>query len=387
MDLYTLDALYRRDRFVERFKSLIWTERWMPWGDFELVIFSDVESRNLLKPGTRLSLSASNYVMVVETVEDKTDEQNERFLTVKGRSLELILDDRVAKESLNDLTTSPKWTISDQPADIMRKVFHDICVTGILDTQDIIPYVSETTFMAASTIPEPVDTISVEIEPATVYTVLQNLGDIWQLGFRLLRENDTTGLYFDVYAGSDRTSTQNTLPAVIFSTELDNLQNITRLQSISSVKNVAYVFSPAGFEMVYGIGVDPEVEGFERHVLVVNATDITDENPDVTAALLQRGADELSKYRAYSGLDGEISQDSKYEYGVDYNLGDLVEMRDESGDLNVMRVTEQIFSSDGEGEKSYPTLSINVFVNTGSWLSMGTTQWSEMGPEEWSDMP
>ena len=54
---------------------------------------------------------------------------------------------------------------------------------------------------------------------------------------------------------------------------------------------------------------------------------------------------------------------------MDYYLGDLVEMRNVDGIANQMRVTEQIFVSDKEGERIYPTLAINQFVSTGSWLS------------------
>ena len=69
-------------------------------------------------------------------------------------------------------------------------------------------------------------------------------------------------------------------------------------------------------------------------------------------------------------MDGEIRQNSQYVYNRDYYLGDLVEMRNVDGVANQMRVTEQIFVSDKEGERTYPTLAINTFVSTGSWLSM-----------------
>jgi hypothetical protein len=204
----------------------------------------------------------------------------------------------------------------------------------------------------------------------------------------MLRHYDTSQIYWDVYTGSDRTSSQTTLPAVLFTPELDNLQNTKELTSIESAKNVAYVYSPAGFEMVYPVGVDPEVDGFDRRVLVVDANDITVDNPDVPAALIQRGNEALAQAQVYQAFDGEISQNSQYKYGVDYNLGDLVEQRNVDGIANLMRVTEQIFVSDSEGERSYPTLTMNAFITTGSWLSwMPTKVWSDMTTEIWADQP
>lgn len=388
MEIYTLDPLLRREAVIDEFESLIWTERFQEFGDFQLDIVATNSTRNMLKADTWLAMNESRYVMRVESIEDADDSDNRRMLTVKGRSIESILIDRVAKESLSDLTTAPKWTITNPPATVMRKIFHDICVTGVLDPNDVLPFVIEGTFLSPSTIVEPIDPITVDLDPIDVYTAIKNIGDVWNLGFRILRNYDASELYFDVYSGSNRTSSQSVLPPVIFTPELDNLQNTKELTSIDKAKNTAYVFSPAGFQMVYGLDVDPEVEGFERRILVVNATDITEENPDVASALIQRGNEELAKYRTYQAFDGEISQFSQFKYGTHYNLGDVIEMRNTSGVTNNMRVSEQIFVSDREGDRAYPTLSLNTFINTGSWLSwLNNKNWSELTTEEWATQP
>lgn len=369
MEIYTLDPLLRRQYVTDRFSSLIWTERWQSTGDFQLDVVSNPLNRSRFKPDTYLALNKSNYVMRVESVEDDVDTNGQKLLIIKGRSIEAILADRVAFSIEGNTTTTPKWTITDTPAAVARKIYHDICVTGVLNTADIIPYVTEGTFMPASTIAEPIDPITLEMEPTTVYEAITQVCQSWALGFRMLRNGDLTQLYFDIYAGSDRTTAQTTLPPVVFAPELDNLQNTKELTTIDSTKNVAYVYSPAGFAEVYASGVDPAVEGLERRVLVVNASDITSDNPNVTAALNQRGYQELAKYRVLQAFDGEISQNSQYVYGRDYNLGDLVETRNTDGVTNNMRVTEQIFVEDQNGERSYPTLTLNTFINTGSWLS------------------
>jgi hypothetical protein len=352
-------------------------------------IESTQATRTQLKEGTLLAMNESHRIMTVETVEDGTDSEGRRMLSVKGRSIEAILLDRVAKNSTADLTTSPKWIITDEPAKVARKIFHDICVTGVLDLADKIPFIIEGTFMPDDTIPEPLDPITVEMEPTTVYGAIAEICNYWNLGFRMLRNYDASELYFDIYTGSDRTTAQSVLTPVIFTPALDNLQNTKEFTTIEKTKNVAYVYSPAGFQKVYPVGVDPEVEGFERRVLVVNATDITSENPDVASALIQRGTEELSKYRTFKAFDGEISQYSQYRYGVHYNLGDVIEMRNTDGVINNMRVSEQIFVSDRESERSYPTLTLNTFITTGSWLSwLNNKQWIEMGPTEyWNTQP
>jgi hypothetical protein len=393
MELYTLDPLYRRQYVIDRFVSLIWTERWQTFGDFQLTIHSTYQSRSLLKPDTWLAMNRSNYVMRVESFEDGVDGEGNKLLVIKGRSIERILIDRVAKDHAGDLTSYPQWTITNSPAAVGRKIFHDICVTGILDTADIIPGIVEGTFMAASTIAEPADSITVDLKPDTVYSAIgTNILAPWDLGMRILRQDSTGQLYFDIYAGSDRTTAQTTLAPVVFAPQLDNLQNTKELTTIDTAKNVAYVFSPDGFEKVYPVGVDPTTDGFERRVLLVDASDITTSTTsDVPTALIQRGNEQLAASRTFFGFDGEVSQDSQYQYGTDYNLGDVVEVQNTDGVASDMRVTEQIFIADGQGERSYPTLVTRIVINTGSWLSWNSNKaWFDLDADTtdvWSNQP
>lgn len=388
MELYTLDPLLRREAVIDSFESLIWTERYDQWGDFQLSIPASNTAWSLLREDTRLAMNLSHRVMVVETIE-KEDRDGRKMLTIKGRSLEKILEDRVAKESLSNLETSPKWIITGLPAAVARKVFHDICVDGILDQYDVIPYIVEGSFLPDDNLPEPTDTITVELDPQSVYDVVSEICNVWGLGFRLLRRGDLSQLYFNIYSGSNRTSAQALLPAVIFTPELDNLQNTKELTSTENYRNVAYVYSPAGVVKVYAPGVDPEVAGFERRILPVKIDSIDEGIIDITAFLTQRGNEELAKQRVLKAFDGEISQDSQFVYGRDYSLGDIVESRSDNGNTNNMRVTEQIFVQDQEGERSYPTLSTTSFITPGSWLSwVNNKVWADMGPTEyWSNQP
>ena len=48
-------------------------------------------------------------------------------------------------------------------------------------------------------------------------------------------------------------------------------------------------------------------------------------------------------------------------------------MRGGDGIVNRMIVTEQIFISDSEGERSYPTLTLETSVQPGTWASYDQT--------------
>lgn len=391
MELLILDSLYRRIDVVDEYESFIWSERVSSEGDFELHTIPNKKNRDLFTRGTKIALHESYRVMVVDTVTESTNDEGVRTLVVKGYSLESILKQRAALAALMDLTTNPNWVLTGTPKVVATKLFHDICVTGTVHSGDIIAGVSEVNIFPADTIPAPTDTIAYVVSPTTLYEATKTLCDTYNMGFRLVRDHDTTLLYYDVYMGCDRTTQQTTLPAVVFGPDLENLHDISKVESWAPYKNVAYVISPVGHEVVYPDDVNPTVAGFERRVLLVKADDITSTTPaTATAQMITRGRQELAKNRSFVLMDGEVAQTSAYVYGTDYNLGDWVTQEDGEGGTAQMRVTEQIFASDAQGDRSYPTLALTEIVTPGSWLARDPTEeWVDLNADSqtWGDQP
>jgi hypothetical protein len=389
MEVYILDSLLRRNAVYDQFESFIWTERWQEIGDFELDLLSNLDVRSQFVVGAKLATNSSMRVMEVKSVEDVTDSEGKAVLKVKGVSLEHILEDRAARHTLSDLETAPKWIIIDTPGEVARTMFDDICRTPSLYAADAIPFLQPGSIYPADTIPESLTPIRWEQDPASLLSAIKEVCSLYDLGFRLVRNFDTSQLYFDIYSGIDRTTRQGDFPPVVFSPNMDNLQNTTEFSSIEEAKNVAYVFSNIGSAEVFADGVDPlEAIGFDRHVLYVDASEITLEHPDPSGAMIQKGKEELARHRAKSIFDGELNPYGDYTYGVDYEMGDLVEMRNKDGIITYKRVTEQIFVTDAEGERSYPTLSMDLFASANTWMSWHnkTTPWADMTVETWADM-
>src|SRR5690606_17136547 len=97
------------------------------------------------------------------------------------------------------------------------------------------------------------------------------------------------------------------------------------------------------------------------------------------------GKEALAEHRVIIAFDGEIPQFGSYIYGVDYSLGDLVEQRNSDGLATNMRVTEQIFISDQQGFRSYPTLTINLLITPGSWYAWTAGQVWDDAEGYWYD--
>lgn len=394
MEVLILDALLRPIDVVDTFISMIWAERFVEKGDFELVTLSTPANQRRFVKGTWLCITESKRIMEVQTIQDKINADGTKILTIKGFEIsDSALDSRLALKAIVG-GVAPVWYIPAMaPADIMRHIFNEICVVGSVSADDILPFYYPSDVVTIPTIPEPSDLIDWVQKPASVYAALKELGEIYDLGHRLYKDPNLSKLYFDVYAGSDRTTAQTTLTPVIFSADMENLQNTTDYSTTSGSYNVVQVV------YVHKDAIDPDLEvattvvvhanesdpaqGFNRRTKVLVITSVPDDVTDIPAFLTQAGKDELMKVRPLGAFDGEISQHSQYVYERDYFLGDLVESRGQSGATSYMRVMEQIFVQDASGQRAYPTLTTKEFISPGTWKSWKyDVEWSAMGSTE-----
>lgn len=551
MELYVLDSQLRRSVVVDSFVSCLWTERYNDVGDMTLNIHSTLANRNLLTTGTYLAMNRSTRVMEIETVEDKVNQDGSQILVITASSLELLLDDRVARDSVsitNGMNAEPKWMITGLPAAIARQIFQNVLVDCLLDSGDYLPFYTVGNLYPADTIAEPASSVTASLDIQTVLDALKTICQTYDLGFRITRNADNMQLFFNVYSGNDRTTGQTVFPAVVFSPQLDNLLDSSYLTSIKQYKNVAYVYCPDGSLKVYDSGIDPSTAGFVRRVLPVSATDIsypdrstygfggvpvytvttsqmtsvkaaqaltnttdfqkaslgkitsykrilpqdlvnidtailtafalvgtqaasitaaqsvagvtqdqknaliklgalgrltssdisalntmlsnnatltgtevtditaaanlqastimpaektdvnaavatsaaynTTEDATLTSLLSARGLQELQNYNNITAFDGEIPQTGSYKYDVDYFLGDITEVHNQDGVVNNVRVIEQIFAQDENGEKAYPTLASRLVITPGVWAAWNSSEeWADViDSEHWGDL-
>lgn len=373
MEVYTLDDQFRRNSVIDDYESLVWTERYSQMGDFVIKTTSSSDNRRIFQPDVNLAINESRRVMTIEQIEDKVEDDGRKVLEITGRSIEHILENRVTMTSLED-AGAKNWQFNGTASDVMAELFNFTFRDEYSwFPQDKIPFLKEGSIFPLDTVPKSELQLYFNEPRSSMYAALKKIGEAYDLGFRLVRNYDTSELYFDVYSGVDRTSNQSLVTPVVFSSELDTLQNTSMLESIADFKNVAYVYSndPTSVVHVFASGADSNTTGFARKVLHVDATDIDLEpGPELNAAMQKRGEEALAEHRKLTILDGEVSQYGTYTYGVDYNVGDMVEMRLSDGTVNQVRVTEQIISSDAEGVRSYPSLVSRVIIEPGTWFGV-----------------
>jgi hypothetical protein len=363
MEVLVLDTNFNAITVLDTVKSIIWTNRYNSFGDFEIYTPMTVELLLFLQIDYYLWLNGSEHIMIIEDRRIECNVEEGNYLIVTGRSLESILERRIVWDQtilsgnfqngiqtlLNDAIISP--TIIDRKIDnFIFEVNDDPAITSlIIDAQ--IP------------------------RGENLYNVIQTLCAQKNIGFKITL-SDANQFVFKLYSGIDRSYEQIQNPYVVFSPSFDNLINADYSESKRVLKNVTVV-AGEGEETVRKTTVVGSGSSLSRRELYTDANDISQNNgetvlsdEDYLAQLIQRGAEELSRCIITKSFDSQIDPvNNLFKYNEDFFMGDIVQIASDYGIESRVRVTEIIFSQNEEGFKIHPTLSI---VDVGEVVPDGT---------------
>lgn len=319
MELWVLDENFiALPHIIDTFESLIWTVRYSTYGDFEILLPIQSLWLDLIKEDYYIWLGESDRVMIVEDIEIITNDEGVYNLSIKGRSLESILSRRVVWDKIH-LTGN----LQDG-------------IIGLLDSNIISPSntsrrIDNFTFKRTT---DPIITaleVDVELEGEELYDVISNLCETNDIGFKVILTEDNS-FEFQLFAGVDRSYNQLENPYVVFSPEFDNLVTSSYLRSSKNYKNTVRLPSDEFVE-------DDPQEGLNRREVSA------DSEPE----------SKLKDHTKLEIFEGVTDIYGLYKYGVDFNIGDIVQLRTIHGIEAGSRVTEMVYTQDGVGINNYPT--------------------------------
>lgn len=342
---------------IDIFKSIIWTERYSDYGDFELIYPASKENLQKIKRGYFISIEDSDELMIVETIESDTNSEDGDFIKISGRSLSVILTWRII------------WYQTQLDGNIQTEVL------SLLNRSIIQPSIPERKLENPGLVfrrNEDLQSISIsrQFTGDVLYDAIKSICDTYDIGFRIVFDkfgsNSPKNLIFEMYEGKDRSYNQIENPYVVFSPEFGNLLNSNFIESEVSYRNVALVAGEdEGSDRKTTIAGDESVSGWDRRELYVDARDIQSDSGSTKMdmetykeTLRQRGEEKLSEYTLGDAFDGELSALNNYIYGVDYSMGDIVQIENDYGITASARVIEYIRSVDSEKVSEYPTFDI-----------------------------
>lgn len=352
MNVRVLDTNFEPLWAVDLYESLIWTDRFDEYGDFEIYTQPSSTIASMLKKDYYLEMDDSDKLMIIETFKTQVDEDAGKHLIVSGRSLESILERRIVWN---------QTILNGNFQNAMKKLFEDNIINPSIAGRKIGNFI----FKESS---DPIITeltIDAQYTGDDIYTIVKNNCLELGIGFQIVL-NENKQFEFSFLSGRDLSYDQNIYPVVAFSPGFENLKNSTYTEDNSTLKTVALVAGE-------GEGVDRRTTAVEtsgetgllRRELFVDARDISSTteqqtkltNDQYLSLLSERGKKKLAENFSKRSFDGEADVNGAFELNKDFFLGDIVEIIDEYGKNAKSRVIEIIHSDDQQKRTTIPTFS------------------------------
>ena len=338
---------------VENFSSFVWTDRYYSAGDFELYVPPTIRVLTQYIPDYYVVRPDSEHVMIIDSVLLEEDDDGYSY-KISGESLESILKRRIL------------WTDTTLSGN-----FQDAIET-LLNGSIISPSIADRkidNFVFVKSEDEAITSLTIEeaeySKDETIYDIIEKNCQEFEIGFKVTLTSDNK-FAFTLYKGVDRSYDQTAVPYVIFSPAFDNLTSSSFLKSYTDYKNVALVTGTktvetideeTGTETSETVDVSAtvgEASGLDRRETHIDGGSIQGD----TSVLTKKGNEELAALKKTEAFEGEANVFNMFVYGKDFFIGDMVQLEDAFGNTGKSIVSEMVFSSDGEGEKFYPTFIV-----------------------------
>ncbi len=350
MELLVLDTNFESVTIVDSFESLIWTDRYCAYGDFELHLPVNSELISNLKENYYLWLKESQHVMIIEETSIISDTENGDYLVVTGRSLESLLERRIVWE---------QTTLTGNFQTGIKKLITEAVISPSISDRKISNFIfQDSTDEVVTAL-----TISVQLTGDELYTAIAKLCALNDIGFRITL-TDQNQFAFELYAGVDRSYEQLANPFVIFSPNYENIINSNYYTSNTNLRNITLVAGE-------GEGTDRTTTtvgsgtGLTRREVYTDARDVSSEvdgealsTSAYLALLYERGEEKLKDYTSVTAFEGEVEATKLFVYGEDFFIGDIVQIANEYGHEGRSYISEIVMSQNEEGITMYPTFQM-----------------------------
>lgn len=342
MDIIVLNKNFERIAVVDDYVSLIWCKRYYDIGALDLQIEANDETVSTFERGNYIIREDDDTIYRIEALEVDTDEQSGDTLIVGAYDCKKILSQRIIWNTI---------TFRGSLAQFVQRVLNENVINPSNSARKISNFEIKELLNYDSTIEQ-----QTNFEP--IADKLIELFKSYEYGWKITFENGKFCFY--MYEGVDRSMNQNDREKVIFSPEYENIYSSKYSLDSSKKKNSILVGGEGEGEgritSEYG-----NFSGLDRFETFLDASSTYEDGEILTtqqyrSMLANLGKEELSKNSSISKFEGEVDI-SSYRYKIDYDLGDIVTIRDKYGISKNVRITEIVETWDSEGYTIEPVFS------------------------------
>ncbi|MET0786292.1 MAG: hypothetical protein ABWY25_06260 [Paenisporosarcina sp.] len=358
-NVYT--TVFTEGRMINGALSVLWAERYRDPGEFQIVARLSSGLREFLPIGTFISHANTLEVMVVENHEVQEVGMEDPTIVITGRSLDSYLENRIvgmnqvrASSTLQEYALAANYSWNQIVTLINDHIQH-----GTYTDDNLVNIFATTNVTGTSPVNE-ARSVKRENLSKTVIGLLA----IDDLGIKSVRRNtfgaadgspNQTNLC--IHRGVDKTA------SVIFSWKSGTIENAEYLWSDKKMKNSALVLG-----RYINVVVDtPGMTNANRRSMVVSGDDI-DGNlgapptggtlTTVVSKMQVRGREALESQNRITITRADVANVSQYQYRKDFQVGDLISLDGNFGQMAVMRIVEYAEIQDENGENGHPTLAV-----------------------------
>lgn len=340
--LYVYNSSYQMIGVVEKYISLIWSDRYDEAGDFELEVVYEPSLKDLLQKDRFVSIDYSDRTAIIEKIEISKDDDGNAKLVASGRSVEVILDRRI-------VLTKTEFKAEDDVS--LQNGIKSLLNENLIAPSN--PNRKINNFVFSDSSASQITSLKIEdtYDKDSLYDVVTGQCSDKHIGFKVLM--DLSGRYtFSLYKGKNRSND------VLFSPYYDNLNNSQYFSSIEDYKNVMFISKDDDNYLTAFTGGSTEPTGLSRREIHENASGLKENKEgDLTDDELKTKAVKMlkSEHKIKTGFEGDIIPDVLYSYRTDYNVGDKVQLEDEYGNREAVYISEVVITFDENGLSIIPT--------------------------------
>lgn len=359
LQLYVLDYQFNLLGIIDTYKSVIWTERFYVSGDFEIYCPNNPQNYELLQ----IPADGSNkYILraddptklgILEKLRYTHDIDSGDMIIASGHTDDYLLHSRVIFEQ------------STYVGNMEYAIRHMVRNAMIYDEMGYSYRNISNMYLGA--VVGLTDEINAQYLGQYLDEEIEKLTKAYGFGYKMDFNYSLKRFYFNLIKSTDRSLGQNINEPVIFSASLDNLTQSEYAQTV--FPNLAYAVG-------YGSGVDRFVAeytsgsstpaGLNRKEYFVDAKDTSNNGEALneltfSSILTTQAKKGLSTQQNSSeAVSGNVLPNTTYKLGVDYDLGDIVQILIEVANRTVpkslkQRVIEVIECYDENGYSCIPT--------------------------------
>ena len=359
MNIFILNTNFETVDVIDTYESVIWTDRYDSYGDFEIYTNFDLRILSKVRQDYYLMTLESEHIMIIEGLEISSDAETGNHLRITGRSLESIIDRRII------------WNQTSVTGNLQNAL--KTLITAAIINPDITDRKIDNFVFEDSTDPRITAlTLEAEYTGDNLYDVVNDACVTNSIGYKITL-NDQNQFVFKLYMGEDRSynQTDTNNPYVVFSPNYENIINSNYVDSTEVMRNITLVAGEDSGSARRTITVGSGT-GLTRRELYTDARDIQSEKvSNYNEALKQRGLRNLIDNSRTVSFEGEVEATRMFVYGEDFFMGDIIQISNEYGIEGAARVMEFIHSEDANGSKKYPTFEAIQDIDSSTIIDEG----------------